>query len=292
MKSLMIAAMLLTLTPAPVHAAAYGPYDTLPLEELRQIDTSALSKAEKKAYKKALKAAEKAEKKRLKAEKKRLKAAAKAEAKAKKAAQKTARKVLKVRDTTRIIRDEFETDTKIKGPTYSFSNMQTVYQLGNGGEVQYFIRTYLNMEEGRLDTQLYLTIKNKTMVDVDLIAARNLTPVRYANRQGLWTNYSSAKLRGGVERKLIPVDKTGDISYGIGSFYEDVVIKLEHEDLIASLNDFQSFDFKLSGGNKSDLVVSIPPTYITGFILKFARSAGLMTEKIENAEQQFELLAQ
>eukprot|EP00657_Telonema_sp_P-1_P009495 TRINITY_DN3730_c0_g3_i3.p1 TRINITY_DN3730_c0_g3~~TRINITY_DN3730_c0_g3_i3.p1 ORF type:complete len:100 (+),score=48.69 TRINITY_DN3730_c0_g3_i3:116-415(+) len=62
MKSFVVAAMLLALTPTPGIASTLGPYDNLPIEELRQIDKDALSKAEKKAYKKALKAAEKAKK--------------------------------------------------------------------------------------------------------------------------------------------------------------------------------------------------------------------------------------
>lgn len=281
MKSLLVAVMLLALTPAPGLAAMAGPYDNLPLEELRQIDDRTLSKAERKAYKKALKAAERAEKKRMKEE-----------AKARKNAQKVARSVLKVRDTTKIIKDEFEADTQIKGPTHSFSDMQTVYQLGNGGEVQYFIRSYMNLQQDRLKAQLYLIIKHKTIVDMDLLAAKKLTPVGYANRQGLWANYTDAKLRGGMARELIPVNKSGEVSYGIGSFYEEVVVNLDHADLVDGLGDFKSFDFKLSGGRKAEIIVSIPPTYVTGYMIKFMKSIGIPNPDIANAEQQFELMAQ
>ncbi|WP_420428958.1 hypothetical protein [Kordiimonas sp.] len=281
MKSFVVAAMLLALTPTPGIASTLGPYDNLPIEELRQIDKDALSKAEKKAYKKALKAAEKAEKKRLKAEKK-----------AKKEAQKVARNVLKVRDASRIIRDEFEADTQIKGPKYSYSDMQTVYQLGNGGEVQYFIRSYMNLEEGRLKSELYLIIKQKTVVDMDLLASKKLTPVGYANRQRLWANYSTAKLRGGVARELIPVNKSGDVSYGIGSFYEEAIISLDPQDLIAGLGNFSSFDFKLSRGKKSDLVISIPAHYITGYMIKFMQATGVENPVVAGVEQEFETMAQ
>jgi hypothetical protein len=274
---------------AAAHASEEKAFSVMTLTELEHIDADTLGKADKKLYKKALKAAQKAEKRRLKEEEKRLKAERKAKEKARKAMAKRVDFIRTIRDNTSISKDDFEAYTLIRGGGGVISNMDTVYMLGNAGEIVYRLRTQFYPETGEMRLSAYLTFENRQLVDTEVMAAKRLTPVEYGRRYGMYPGYSVAKMRGGAEREVTRYKPTAEVGFGgLGTFWQDFNVHLMPEDVFDAIDS--GIEFKMTGGDMSNFVIRIPPDYLMGYFLKFGALGPEFAAYMEKVNQSFAAL--
>ncbi|WP_262689565.1 hypothetical protein [Kordiimonas aestuarii] len=273
---------------AESYASQEKAFSAMTLTELEHVNTDVLSKADKKLYKKAIKAAKRAEKRRLKAEEKRLKAERKAREKARKAMAKRVDFIRTIRDNTRIIQDDFEAYTLVRGGGGIIHNMDTIYMLGNGGEIVYRLRTRFFPETGNMEMYAYLVFENRQIVDQETMAAKRLTPVEYGRRYGMYPGYSTAKMHGGAEREVTRYKPTGEVSFGIGTFWQDFKVHLTPEDVLGGIDT--GIEFKLAGGNMNSFVIRIPADYLMGYFLKFSELGPEFATYMEKLNEKFAAL--
>jgi hypothetical protein len=270
------------------------PYKEMTYQELQAIDASALSKAEKKLYKKALSAAKKAEKARAKAEKKRIaaekkaaKSRARAEAKRLKAQEKARFKhnkniykhielIDKTYAKSTIIKDDFKAFVEIVGPRHPKGSPFFNYR----ENVDYRLRAFYYPNEPQLLFRLQLS-KKIVVSELNSESIKTLrgTPERFATREGYWGNYEQAALRGGIDLEVVPLARYLSNCTAVECYFrEDIGVTLKITDFITPLENIQNLELKVFGNTGPSYLASIPAAYIIGFLKKVGELDGIAGE--------------
>lgn len=252
-------------------------YTNMSLQELKSIDASSLSKADKKLYKKALKAAKKAEKKRIKEAQRAEQARIKAENKRKREKEKQRRKdhrfarnlqktMQNIYELSRIERDDFESYFQVKGAI--FKQDSGFWGEGKfGPPANYFVNIYYT--PGTKEFSFILSVSKPFYlndVDSTYFEVNQIRPEYYANINNLWPDYFRATLKGGIERNISPVSQGFVKCDPRCLFMEAVAINIEYKDLISTLSEMQDLELKISGKSGDSFILSISTGYVIGLL--------------------------
>ncbi len=258
------------------------PFDQMTIEELRAVDTSDLSKTDKKLHKKLLKSAEKEEKKRIKVEKraekkrqqaeaKRLKKEAKARKKRNKAVNKQLDMVTDVYLETEIVQDDFEAFIEIVAPYHP-----GLFLGGRMPDDTHFRGFYYPSTD-----ELLLRLVSSKQHMIEEITSENIQSIkggaeRYITKLGYWHNYRRATLRGGIELTVEPLARYNvDCHLVYCKFREDIGITLALDHLIPSLERLEILQIKVSNRKGKSHVISLPPGLIIGYLKKLDDAGAL-----------------
>lgn len=257
----------------PISAEESQPYDQMSYEELLQVDQSALSKTEKKAFKKAYRTAKKAEKKRKKAEAKRRKAEEKARKKRQKLAQKKLKKLEKAYQKTRLTKDDFESSYKVRGAeqvNYSSAGNAVGSLFSAYSPTKYFLRSSVYPAKDYFFIQVYITRRFAMKIPQENLNALAISPEEYARRKGWWADYNRASLKGGKVRKLRPITRSSDTCYGICYFNEELAVSLEAQDLLDAINGNTDLQVKVYSPKEPAFILNVNRDYMMGFLMRLS----------------------
>lgn len=262
---------------APISAQEAIPYDQMTYEQLKEVKQSNLSKADKKALKKAKKKAKKAERQRVKLEKKKAKAEAKrlkAEEKKRKKANKAILKQLSLYDNahrdTQITKDDFEAYVRISGPKYyNKGPMNDYYKFGTAPTM--FLRSFYYPETSKLLIQLYF-IKQFSIdeLNIEVIDASGGDAVKYATKHGYWKNFNRATLKGGKEREATRTDRYLESCFSTCYFKEEVAVEINLADFSRNLETGTNFEMKVANRKGDHFIARLPAAYIYGYLHKLS----------------------
>jgi len=215
-------------------------FRTMTVSQLEEVDTAALSKKEKKAYKKALKkqksAEIKAQKKAAKAEKNRLK------------------KYNKVYKNTQITGSEFDSYIGVTGPEESPGGLGGFFNALSTDVVgaRWLLRSYVDSSPVH---QAYVTIGYED------------------NQANGYRQYRSASFRGGVSAQLNYIDFTwGEQNSVTGERHrnEVVTVQIPQSMLFDAFSKGDGITFQVKAKSSDRETVEIPAHYIQGYVRKMA----------------------
>jgi hypothetical protein len=246
----------------PTMAQDAADFKAMSVVELQDVDTTGLSKKQKKAHKKELKKKQKTEKKRLKKEataaKKAAKKQAKAEKKAVKAQAKFDKKVAKTYKNTRAYKDDFEAYSTVRGPNH---DLYTFWENNVYSPALWYLNTFV-YPDGRMETRLYLSLTWEG---------------RLRNRGGKgFKDFANAVLIGGYHSDVRREERVdGHCGYKDSICLTEVVsMGIPEAFLLNSYNAGGTMDVRIEGRNRERVVVKVSKTYLKGYVTK-AQTLGL-----------------
>lgn len=272
-------------------------YTEMTIQELQSVNPDALSKSDKKLYKKALKAAKKAENKRIKAKKKADRARKKAEKKRLKAEVKKRKKHNKlIKARIKLIetvqakvwyqKDEFKKHGQFFGPLYP-PQSKFLFETGLRKPWDYHMRT-MNQADGSPVLQAIISLNATYIKDIYSGTGEPYYRMlmREANHYGYWQHYNRATLPGGNALQVLSGSKYLDqCTLERCDFREDVILPISDKMLTALLVNMQSIRIKISSSSSGAYhIVNLDPAYIVGFLLGVASSSDNGDELKQAAE--------
>ncbi len=247
-------------------------FEEMTAQELNSIDRSLLSKADRKAHKKALRAAKKAEKKRLAEEKKR-----------QKRVKKLQKKAVKIYAQTTLDASQFLSQKHFEGPSQDF-DFDLIDYLAGDFPPSFELDAYLDEDQKTGDFRVAI---RASVLDSAVDASGTRTQRRqYADATGLWPGFYGATMAGGHARRLKTITRSAQPCNARGCrYYETAWVYLDNSDVFNALTSLKPLEFRVHSRSGRGLTVRVPYHYVLGFAWKLAEEEPWFEELVQAVHQ-------